>query len=122
MTQLGRKIVTDQWRGGRRIAQLANDPYAFAYQHAVMGSWDIKAGDWFNTTCWYDSTSRDQVTLGGLASTDEMCIAAVAFWCEDPCPALWSARGCVEWRDDGDGDGDDGALKKRQPRLGMGHH
>lgn len=80
---LGRKIVTDQWRDGERVAQWRNDPYSFNYQHAVMGEWTIRPNDWFNTTCWYDSTERSQPTLGGLASTDEMwyvCCTSMRFY------------------------------------------
>lgn len=54
------------------VSEMSNDPYSFNYQHAVIGDWTIKKGDSLNTTCWYDSTARTDVTRGGLASTDEM--------------------------------------------------
>lgn len=69
---LGRKIQTDQWRAGSKIATFINDPYSFSYQHAVMGDWTITKGDSLNTTCWYDTTSRTSITRGGEASTQEM--------------------------------------------------
>ncbi len=37
-------------------------------------------GDALVTTCWYDSTVRDNVTLGGFAITDEMCVNYVHYY------------------------------------------
>ena len=55
-----------------------NEHYDFAFQQMVGFSPDrylvLRRGDALQLTCSYDTRDRSNVTVGGLATTDEMCI------------------------------------------------
>jgi len=76
MHQIGRKIWTSVIREGNEIMNLGkNDNFDFNLQSFVKFETPrvIKANDRLETHCIYDSTNRTEPTLGGEASTDEMC-------------------------------------------------
>ena len=40
----------------------------------------VAQGDGLMTTCWYNSSQRDNVTVGGFAISDEMCVNYIHYF------------------------------------------
>ena len=71
----GRQIKTEIVRNGTVVETLnRNDNYDFAFQNFDFFPEEkvIKAGDLLKTTCTYRTRERPGITLGGLATNDEM--------------------------------------------------
>ena len=71
----GRKVKTEIVRNGTVVETLnRNDNYDFAFQNFDFFPEEkvIKAGDLLKTTCTYRTRERPGITLGGLATYDEM--------------------------------------------------
>jgi hypothetical protein len=79
--ELGTVLWTDHRRDGATVGELGRaDPYDFGAQTLQPLDAVIEPGDELWTHCWYDSTSRAEVTYGGGASTDEMCLNYLWVW------------------------------------------
>ncbi|CAI5491523.1 unnamed protein product [Closterium sp. Naga37s-1] len=46
----------------------------------VLPEFELLPGDEIRTTCVWDSTSRSEVTVGGLSAEDEMCVAYLVYY------------------------------------------
>jgi hypothetical protein len=86
--KLGRRIYTEQFRGGSKIGELGRDDmFDFNYQKILSIEGTIQPGDSLRTTCVYDSTGVATTTHGGEGSDDEMCLNFLAYYPEIPYPA-----------------------------------
>ncbi|CAI5509079.1 unnamed protein product [Closterium sp. Naga37s-1] len=80
---LGRQMYTDVYRDGEKVTTVARlDYYDFASQQMinVQPPFQLQPGDELRTKCVWDSTSRSNVTMGGEASNDEMCITFLLYY------------------------------------------
>lgn len=79
--EIARAIWTEQWRDGVQVGELGRaDPYDFGHQRFVPLDAVVEPGDELVTHCSFDSTARTEPTLGGPASTDEMCLDFLLYW------------------------------------------
>uniref|UniRef100_A0A3P8WZ46 Monooxygenase, DBH-like 1, like n=1 Tax=Cynoglossus semilaevis TaxID=244447 RepID=A0A3P8WZ46_CYNSE len=79
----GRKVRVAQYRDGKQIDFLAVDEhYNFEMQRFknVGKIKTIKQNDEIAVECTYDTMDRTNVTKMGLATTDEMCLAFIAYY------------------------------------------
>ena len=89
----GVSVQTQHFRGGVEQPFLdQNKYYDFNFQQVVpLGRGTsfprLMSGDQLKLTCTYNTMSRQRVTLGGIATTDEMCIDYLWYW-----PADYSKR------------------------------
>lgn len=86
-SRLGAPTVTRQSRVA--VAKCLcpfSSSYDFNSQDLVAAPEDFKIypSDKFRTNCIYDSTGRTQVTKGGDATDDEMCIGFLVYYPEKP--------------------------------------
>uniref|UniRef100_A0A8D8RMC2 Tyramine beta-hydroxylase n=1 Tax=Cacopsylla melanoneura TaxID=428564 RepID=A0A8D8RMC2_9HEMI len=79
----GKRVVTRHIRNGRELAELNRDNHYSPHfqeirllKHAVT----LLPGDALITTCVYNTQSRPNVTLGGFAITDEMCVNYIHYY------------------------------------------
>ncbi|CAI5478508.1 unnamed protein product [Closterium sp. Yama58-4] len=80
---LGRQMYTDVYRDGAKVTTVARlDYYDFASQQMirVQPPFQLQPGDELRTKCVWDSTSRSNVTMGGEASNEEMCISFLVYY------------------------------------------
>ncbi|CAI5486968.1 unnamed protein product [Closterium sp. Naga37s-1] len=80
---LGRQMYTDVYRDGAKVTTVARlDYYDFASQQMinVQPPFELQPGDELRTKCVWDSTSRSNVTMGGEASNEEMCISFLVYY------------------------------------------
>lgn len=92
----GKKIRVGHFRNGEQIDLLAMDEhYNFEFQQAVnLGKTKtVKLGDQLLVECTYNTENRTGLTLGGLATTNEMCLAFLFYY-----PAM-SLSSCVSFPD-----------------------
>lgn len=79
--ELGSALWTEHRRGGEILGEIdRHDPYDFGNQTLKPLDAVVEPGDELWTHCWYDSTSRTEVTYGGGASSDEMCLDYLWVW------------------------------------------
>jgi hypothetical protein len=79
--QIGSVMYTEVERGGDVIGEIARqDPFDFNMQKFQDADFDVMPGDQLQTHCIYDSTERTDVTLGGPASEEEMCINFMMYY------------------------------------------
>ncbi|KAK1889581.1 DBH-like monooxygenase protein 2 like [Dissostichus eleginoides] len=79
----GRKIRVGHYRNGTQTGFLALDEdYDFGLQQTVnLGHiTTVKQGDEIAVECTYDTSDRTNVTIMGLGSTDEMCLAFLYYY------------------------------------------
>ena len=77
--ETGVALHLQHFRGKEELPLVdGNEHYDFAFQQMVAFSADrypiFRKGDAFQLTCTYTTKDRSNVTKGGLATTDEMCI------------------------------------------------
>eukprot|EP00490_Sorites_sp_Unknown_P012982 CAMPEP_0114655184 /NCGR_PEP_ID=MMETSP0191-20121206/10935_1 /TAXON_ID=126664 /ORGANISM="Sorites sp." /LENGTH=423 /DNA_ID=CAMNT_0001870835 /DNA_START=412 /DNA_END=1683 /DNA_ORIENTATION=+ len=73
---IGVQLRLRHFRGNTELAPIdENLNYDFDFQQFVPINRTIQAGDSMLTECYYDSRSRDEITLAGEATTEEMCLA-----------------------------------------------
>ncbi|XP_045916784.1 DBH-like monooxygenase protein 2 homolog [Micropterus dolomieu] len=92
----GRKVRVGHYRNGRQIGFLGVDEnYNFEMQQMInLGNIKtIKPGDEIAVECTYSTTNRTKVTMMGLATTDEMCLAFLFYY-----PAI-KITTCVSYPD-----------------------
>ena len=74
----GISIRLRQFRNGHDLGYIVqNDHYDFNYQDYIrpLKNVTILPGDSLQTECVYDTSKRTKLTMGGLSTTDEMCVA-----------------------------------------------
>jgi hypothetical protein len=81
MHEIGAGIFADVWRDGAPVGSIGvDDPFDFNTQKFMPADIDIAPGDSIQTHCIFDSSERDNVTLGGVGSLDEMCINFMMYY------------------------------------------
>lgn len=79
----GRKVVTRHVRDGQEMALLNYDNhYSTHFQEIRLlpNHVTVLPGDALITTCTYDTINRKNVTLGGFAISDEMCVNYIHYY------------------------------------------
>jgi hypothetical protein len=83
--ELGRRLWTEQHRDGTFVGELGRqDPYSIDTQRFEVLDATVEPGDALFTHCVYDSTSRTEVTYGGGATDDEMCLNYLLYYPAQP--------------------------------------
>ena len=81
---LGTRVVTQHFRGRwKQLNELDRDNhYSTHYQEIRLLANPVRVlpGDALLTTCWYDTTQRVNVSLGGFSISDEMCVNYVHYF------------------------------------------
>jgi hypothetical protein len=79
--EIGVAVSSEAFRGGESLGIIAEqDPYMFDNQWFQPTDITLQGGDELVTRCTYDSTDRDEVTPGGVASSEEMCINFMMYY------------------------------------------
>ncbi|CAH8636969.1 unnamed protein product [Heterobilharzia americana] len=79
----GIKVVTHHLRNGTRLSDLNRDDYYSPHFQQIRQLYEqvqIKPGDSLITSCTYNTSSKNQVTLGGLGIRNEMCINYIFYY------------------------------------------
>ncbi|KAI1289348.1 Dopamine beta-hydroxylase [Halotydeus destructor] len=79
----GVAVWTKHVRGGKELAELNRDNhYSQHFQEIRLLKEPVQliAGDALITTCRYDTTTRSNITLGGFAIREEMCVNYVHYY------------------------------------------
>ncbi|XP_033106239.1 DBH-like monooxygenase protein 1 homolog [Anneissia japonica] len=82
-----RKMSIQQYRNGKLIDDLARDDnYDFNLQEIRLlpKQKTIKPGDDLVVTCTYGTMDRDNITVGGLRTKDEMCLVFLYYYPRQP--------------------------------------
>merc|ERR1719367_2403091 len=80
---IGSKLRTRHFRGGKELEPIAVDNnYDFDFQESryLTTPRKVKPGDYIRVECVYDSTSRSDMTNGGLSSREEMCLSFIYYY------------------------------------------
>ncbi|CAI7794138.1 unnamed protein product [Closterium sp. NIES-53] len=80
---IGRQVYTEVLRGGSTVATINRiDYFDYASQQTmpVQPEFELLPGDEIRTTCVWDSTSRSNVTVGGPAAENEMCVNYLVYY------------------------------------------
>ena len=77
--ETGVAVKTEHFRGGVQLPNIDENPgYDFAFQQIETFAPEsyrvLKAGDDLKLTCRYNTLQRQNHTVGGIATTDEMCM------------------------------------------------
>lgn len=79
--EIGVAVEAEAFRNGESMGMIAReDPYSFDNQWFQPADITLEAGDTLETRCTYDSSDRTEVTPGGVASTEEMCINFMMYY------------------------------------------
>ncbi|XP_045032302.1 dopamine beta-hydroxylase [Daphnia magna] len=97
---LGYRVVTQHFRAedGMELAELDRDNhYSTHYQEIRLLANPVKVfpGDALLTTCWFDTTDKLNVSLGGFSISDEMCVNYVHYF---PRINLEVCKSSVSWQ------------------------
>ncbi|XP_058796937.1 tyramine beta-hydroxylase [Phymastichus coffea] len=79
----GRQVVTRHVRDGQELPALNRDPhYSTHFQEIRLLARPVSLlpGDSLITTCTYSTADRPNVTLGGFAISDEMCVNYIHYY------------------------------------------
>ncbi|XP_046669183.1 dopamine beta-hydroxylase [Homalodisca vitripennis] len=79
----GIRVMTRHIRDGRELPELNRDNhYSTHFQEIRLLKRAVKVlpGDALITTCLYNTTGRPNITLGGFAITDEMCVNYIYYY------------------------------------------
>eukprot|EP00735_Rhodelphis_limneticus_P013920 TRINITY_DN7885_c0_g1::TRINITY_DN7885_c0_g1_i1::g.23751::m.23751 TRINITY_DN7885_c0_g1::TRINITY_DN7885_c0_g1_i1::g.23751 ORF type:complete len:1216 (-),score=353.74,sp/Q9CXI3/MOXD1_MOUSE/32.74/9e-78,sp/Q9CXI3/MOXD1_MOUSE/33.91/3e-41,sp/Q9CXI3/MOXD1_MOUSE/32.85/2e-12,Cu2_monoox_C/PF03712.10/4e-28,Cu2_monoox_C/PF03712.10/4.2e-34,DOMON/PF03351.12/3.4e-28,DOMON/PF03351.12/1.3e-27,Cu2_monooxygen/PF01082.15/2.3e-26,Cu2_monooxygen/PF01082.15/7.2e-27,SapA/PF02199.10/3.3,SapA/PF02199.10/37 TRINITY_DN7885_ len=79
----GRKVNVQVFRNGSELQPLlADDYYDFNFQefHGLTPERVLQPGDSIAVTCNYNTMDRSSVTVGGLATEDEMCLTYFMYY------------------------------------------
>ncbi|CAG0895154.1 unnamed protein product [Darwinula stevensoni] len=80
---LGRKMKARVFRDGKELPWILHDDhYDFDYQQSriLREEFNLLPGDHVTVECELDSSARDNATLGGLTTHDEMCEFFVTYY------------------------------------------
>ncbi|RDD36647.1 DBH-like monooxygenase protein 1-like protein [Trichoplax sp. H2] len=92
----GIALSTRHFRNGKELPAIAvNKHYDFNYQEIVYlkNNVIVSPGDSLALTCTYQTKSRPNVTVGGQATTDEMCLNYLFYYPRAPLAACFSYTG-----------------------------
>jgi len=82
--QLGRAIWTEVWRDGQFMDWVGETAlvYDFNKQSPTLlpGPVVVRPGDDFITHCIYDTSKQTNITKGGLATENEMCLNIISYY------------------------------------------
>jgi hypothetical protein len=79
--EIGSVLYTEVWRDGEFAYELnRDDPYLFDSQHIKFVDEIMMPGDEIRNHCFYDSTERGGVTLGGPGTENEMCWDTIMYY------------------------------------------
>ncbi|KAF5286084.1 hypothetical protein FQA39_LY16430 [Lamprigera yunnana] len=90
----GIRVKTRHIRNGHELPELnRDDHYSTHFQEIRRLKRDvlILPGDSLITTCDYDTTDRENITLGGFAISDEMCVNYIHYYPASPLEVCKSA-------------------------------
>ncbi|XP_062516164.1 DBH-like monooxygenase protein 1 homolog [Corticium candelabrum] len=93
----GRGMWVKHIRNGIKLPDIdRNDNYDFDFQDVVLLENEVKIlpGDDVQVFCRYHTSNRNQVTLGGLKTMDEMCLAFLFVY---PKPKLSTCLSHIPW-------------------------
>ncbi|XP_065570089.1 dopamine beta-hydroxylase-like isoform X4 [Artemia franciscana] len=79
----GKRVMTRHIRNGRELPPLNQDlHYSPHFQEIrlLREPVNVLPGDSLITSCWYDTTHRKNVTLGGFSISDEMCVNYIHYY------------------------------------------
>nr|CAD7448509.1 unnamed protein product [Timema bartmani] len=79
----GIRVFTRHIRDGRELPELNRDNhYSTHFQEIRLLKREVRVlpGDALITTCWYQTTGRTNITMGGYAISDEMCVNYVHYY------------------------------------------
>ncbi|EDV25405.1 expressed hypothetical protein [Trichoplax adhaerens] len=79
----GYSIVTKHYRNGVELPEmLSNRHYDFNYQETSFLKKEVTflPGDQLTLICTYNTAKRPKVTVGGIATRDEMCLAYLLYY------------------------------------------
>ncbi|XP_021938401.1 dopamine beta-hydroxylase [Zootermopsis nevadensis] len=79
----GIRVFTRHIRDGRELPELNRDNhYSTHFQEIRSLKRQIKIlpGDALITSCWYKTTDRNNITLGGFAISEEMCVNYIHYY------------------------------------------
>nr|CAD7578455.1 unnamed protein product [Timema californicum] len=79
----GIRVFTRHIRDGRELPELNRDNhYSTHFQEIRLLKREVRVlpGDALITTCWYQTTERTNITMGGYAISDEMCVNYVHYY------------------------------------------
>ncbi|CAI5478453.1 unnamed protein product [Closterium sp. Yama58-4] len=80
---IGRQVYTEVLRGGSTVTTINRiDYFDYASQQTmpVQPEFELLPGDEIRTTCVWDSTTRTNVTVGGPAAENEMCVNYLVYY------------------------------------------
>ncbi|XP_052251385.1 DBH-like monooxygenase protein 1 isoform X1 [Dreissena polymorpha] len=90
----GVRITTRHFRGGNELPPIIDDPnYDFNFQELRRLPKEIAVhpGDNFRIDCHYNTVGKSQPVLGGLATTNEMCLSFAYYYPKTPLAnCLWN--------------------------------
>ncbi|XP_076820953.1 DBH-like monooxygenase protein 1 homolog [Clavelina lepadiformis] len=84
---LGQALTLQHIRDGTELPYLGQDvSYDFNYQETKLLNQEVtvQSGDTIQLICDYNSKGRSNVTIAGLATTDEMCLTFVSYYPKIP--------------------------------------
>jgi len=88
MHTTGSKFWSSHWRNGVQIGELGRvEFYDFDIQQTEIVNTVVMPGDRFNTHCIYNTAERENITMFGEASYEEMCMHFLAYY-----PRIITAR------------------------------
>ncbi|KAJ9576577.1 hypothetical protein L9F63_025529, partial [Diploptera punctata] len=79
----GVRVFTKHIRDGRELPELNRDNHYsthFQVYSPLKRRVQVLPGDALLTECWYDTTDRTNITLGGFAISEEMCVNYVHYF------------------------------------------
>lgn len=91
----GVSLYTKQVRNGREIAHISNNKYydnKYQYINYLQTPVVLKKDDELSLTCVYNTEYTDKFVLGGLGTTEEMCLDALWYY-----PRTTAIQGCVDF-------------------------
>nr|CAG4650823.1 EOG090X0318 [Simocephalus serrulatus] len=94
---LGYRVVTQHFRAGVELHELDRDNhYSTHYQEIRLLANPVQVfpGDALLTTCWFDTSDKVNVSLGGFSISDEMCVNYVHYF---PRIDLEVCKSSVSW-------------------------
>ncbi|XP_033106269.1 DBH-like monooxygenase protein 1 homolog [Anneissia japonica] len=77
-----RKISMQHYRDGKLIDDIRDDNYDFNLQETRLLTEEriFKPGDDYVVTCSYNTMDRENITVGGESTTNEMCVSFVYYY------------------------------------------
>ncbi|XP_033106274.1 DBH-like monooxygenase protein 1 [Anneissia japonica] len=80
------QITLQQYRDGKLIDEIRDDNYDFNLQETrvVVPERTFKPGDAYVVTCTYNTVGRENITVGGEGTSEEMCVVFLFYYPSQP--------------------------------------